>query len=156
TSMTALTQIRSRVRTVTLKIDGEDVTIAEGSTILDACRQIGKQQPTLCYLETLHPVNACRVCVVEVKGSRVLVPSCSRVAEHGMEVQTDSERVRHSRKLVLELLASSVDLSTTPNVAEWIEQYDAKPERYGPPAPPAAAGQRDEAVPGHHEPPDPR
>ena len=68
------------------------------STLLEACRAIGKDQPTLCYLETLTPVNVCRVCVVEVEGSRTLVPSCSRKVEAGMSVQTDSERVRHSRK----------------------------------------------------------
>ena len=77
----------------------------------------------------------CRVCVVEVEGSRVLAPACSRKAEAGMKVQTDSERVRHSRKLVLELLASSVDLSTTDVAPGYLERYDAEPERFGPPAP---------------------
>ncbi len=152
--MTALVQIRRPARMITLTIDGESVSVPEGSTILEACRAIEKPQPTLCYLETLHPVNTCRVCVVELKGSRVLVPSCSRKAEEGMEVSTDSERVRHSRKMVLEFLDSSVDLSTTPNAAEWIEEYEARPERYGPPAPPSY--NRDEAAPGHHAGPDPR
>jgi predicted molibdopterin-dependent oxidoreductase YjgC len=72
-----------------------------------------------------------------------------------MVVQTNSPRVKHSRKLVLELLASSVDLSTTPQVAEWIEEYDAQPERFGPKAPPAPAGTRDASIPGHHAEPDP-
>lgn len=151
--MTTLIQIRRPARSVTLSIDGTTVTVPEGSTILDACKTIERPQPTLCYLETLRPVNACRVCVVELTGSRVLVPSCSRQAEDGMEVRTDTERVRHSRKLVLELLASSVDLGTTPDVADWIARYQAEPERFGPPAPP---GDRDGASPGHHEPPDPR
>jgi predicted molibdopterin-dependent oxidoreductase YjgC len=154
--VTPLVQLRAKPRSITVTVDGTEVAVPEGSTILDACNELGKPQPTLCYLETLRPVNACRVCVVEVQGSRVLVPSCSRVVEQGMVIQTDSERVRHSRKLVLELLASSVDLSTTPDVDEWIDQYDAKPDRYGPPMPPAPAGARDEAVAGHHEPPDPR
>jgi predicted molibdopterin-dependent oxidoreductase YjgC len=60
-----------------------------------------------------------------------------------------------SRKLVLEMLASSVDLSTTPDVARWMDEYEAKPERFGPPAPPAQAGERDAHVPGHHAPPNP-
>jgi predicted molibdopterin-dependent oxidoreductase YjgC len=137
-------------RTVELEIDGEKVRVAEGSTILDACQQRGDEIPTLCYGETLTPVNACRVCVVEVEGSRVLVPSCARKAEDGMVVKTDSERVRHSRKMVLEFLGSSVDLSTTPNAERWSEEYDARPERYGPPAAPAAAGERDHAQAGHH------
>ena len=104
-------------RMIELEIDGQPVRVFEGQTILDACRKLGIETPTLCYGETLKPVNACRVCVVEVEGARVLVPSCSRKAEAGMKVRTDSERVRHTRKLVLELLGSSVDLSTTP-VAE--------------------------------------
>ena len=89
----------------------------EGTTLLDACRQQGIDTPTLCYLENLTPVNVCRVCVVEVEGSRTLVPACSRQAEPGMVVKTDSERVRLSRRLVLEFLASSVDLSTAPRGA---------------------------------------
>jgi predicted molibdopterin-dependent oxidoreductase YjgC len=140
---------------VELTIDGRTVSVPEGSTILAACAQIGIEIPTLCYLETLHPVNVCRICVVELEGARVLVPSCSRVVEPGMVVKTRSERVDLSRKLVLELLGSSVDLSTTPDVAGWMSEYGARPERFGPPAPPAAPGERDALTPGHHEPPDP-
>ncbi len=150
--MSALVRIEPVRRTVELTIDGEQVRALEGSTILDACRQRGPAIPTLCYSDTLHPVNVCRVCVVEVEGSRVLVPSCSRKVEAGMVVKTDSERVRHSRKMVLEFLASSVDLSTTPDVAGWLTEYHADPERYGPPAP---ANGRDAAETGHHAPPDP-
>jgi len=144
---------RTSTRTVALTIDGRGVSVREGTTILSACREIGIEIPTLCFLQTLHPVNACRICVVEVEGSRVLVPSCSRAAEEGMVVHTNSARVKHSRKLVLELLASSVDLSTTPDVARWIDEYDARPGRFGPPAPPAPAGTRDASMPGHHAPP---
>ncbi len=122
----------------------------EGSTILDACRARDLEIPTLCFGESLTPVNACRVCMVEVEGSRVLVASCARKAEDGMVVHTNSERVRHSRKMVLEFLGSSVDLSTTQHVERWSEEYGARPERYGPPAPPAEAGVRDAAVAGHH------
>ena len=148
-----LVQLRPPRRAVELEIDGEPVQVSEGTTILEACRAQGKESPTLCYLETLHPVNVCRACVVEVEGSRVLVPSCSRKVESNMVVKTDSERVQHSRKMVLEFLASSVDLSTTPDVARWLEEYQCRPERYGPPAPPSAAGVRDGHAPGHHEPP---
>ena len=154
-TMTPLVQLRPPKRAVELTIDGNKVQAPEGSTILDACRAEGTAIPTLCYLDTLHPVNVCRVCVVEVEGSRVLVPSCSRKVEPGMVVKTDSERVKHSRKMVMEFLASSVDLSTTPDVTEWMDQYGAKPERYGPPAPPSPAGVRDSLMPGHHAPPDP-
>ena len=153
--MTAFVELQPLRRTVELTIDDEKVQVPEGMTIFDACRQRGTAIPTLCYLETLHPVNVCRVCVVEVEGSRVLVPSCSRRVEPGMVVRTDSERVRHSRKMVLEFLASSVDLSTTPDVGRWLADYDCHPERYGPPAPPSPAGARDSLQPGHHAPPDP-
>jgi predicted molibdopterin-dependent oxidoreductase YjgC len=122
-------------RTLELRIDGEAVRAAEGETILEVCRRHGKPIPTLCWLETLHPVNVCRLCVVEVEGARVLAPACSRAVEAGMSVRTDSERVRHSRKMVLELLASSVDLSTAPEVTKLLAEYGCRPERHG-----AAAG----------------
>ena len=116
---------------VELTVDGRTVSVTEGSTILDACRRLGIETPTLCYADTLTPVNVCRVCVVEVEGARVLVPSCSRKVEPGMVVHTDSERVRTSRRMVLELLASSVDLSTAPDAQRYVEEYGAAPERFG-------------------------
>ncbi|HYX85338.1 MAG TPA: 2Fe-2S iron-sulfur cluster-binding protein [Gaiellales bacterium] len=141
-------------RTVEVEIDGTAVRAREGQTILDACRAEGLDIPTLCYGETLTPVNACRLCMVEVEGSRVLVPSCARRVEPGMVIRTQSDRVNHSRKMVLEFLASSVDLSTTPSAAGWLAEYGARADRYGPPAPPAAAGERDRARAGHHVPGD--
>jgi len=120
-------------KTVTLRIDGQEVSVPEGTTILQACRSLGIDTPTLCYLETLTPVNVCRVCVVEVEGSRVLVPACSRKLEAGMKIQTDSERVRTSRRVVFELLGSSVDMSLTgPDVRRWMERYAVQPQRFGP------------------------
>ena len=120
-------------RMLQLSIDGHEVQAMEGTTILDGCRGIGVDTPILCNLETLTPVNVCRVCVVEVEGSRVLVPACSRKVEAGMKILTDSERVRHSRRLVLELLASSVDMSLcAPEVHGWMSRYGAVPERFGP------------------------
>jgi len=141
---------------VTVTIDGIEVAVPAGSTILEAARAQGLDLPTLCYLENLAPVNVCRVCVVEVTGSRVLVPACSRKVEAGMEIQTESERVRHSRKLVLEFLGSSVDLSLTGprepdgDLARWAERYGADPSRFGAPAPASAAGTRDAREAGHH------
>jgi len=144
-------------RLVTLTIDGRTVSVAEGTTLLDACRAQGIVTPTLCYIDNLTPVNVCRVCVVEVEGSRALVPACSRQAEPGMVVHTDSDRVRLSRRVVLELLASSVDLScAAPEVREWMERYGADPARFGPPAPGEADGHRDRARAGHHHEPDGR
>ena len=120
-------------RLVAVSIDGRDVEVTEGSTILEACRRMSIDTPTLCQLDTLAPVNVCRVCVVELEGSRVLVPACSRKVEAGMKIRTDSERVRHSRRLVLELLASSVDMSLcAPQVQTWMTRYGATPSRFGP------------------------
>ena len=144
---------------VTLTIDGREVTAPAGATILEACRAEGIDVPTMCWLENLTPVNVCRVCVVEVAGSRVLAPACSRKVEPGMEVQTESERVRASRKVVLEFLASSVDTSlagpAAPNgdFAAYLERYGADPSRYGEAAAPAGAGQRDGPDAGHHHSP---
>ncbi len=138
--------------TVRVTIDGDEVAVPDGTSLLDACRSVGADQPTLCYLETLTPVNACRVCVVEVEGSRPLVPSCSRRAEEGMVVATDSERVRHARRMVLELLGSSVDLSLTGEVADWMREYGAEPDRFGPGE--GARNDRDAAHAGHHAPVD--
>jgi predicted molibdopterin-dependent oxidoreductase YjgC len=142
-------------RLVDVTIDGQPARVPEGATLLQACRQQGIDTPTLCYLENLTPVNVCRVCVVEVEGSRTLVPSCSRTAEPGMSVHTDSARVRTSRKMVLEFLASSADLTqAAPEVQGWMARYGVDPGRYGPPAPQHGAGERDAARPGEHHPAD--
>src|SRR5439155_1760892 len=69
----------------------------------------------------------------------------------GMDIQTDSERVRLARKMVLEFLGSSVNLSTSPQARAYIEKYQAQPERYGPLAEPSGAGERDAREPGHHQ-----
>ena len=116
---------------VAIEIDGVAVEVEAGATLLDACHGAGIDVPTLCFLETLTPANACRLCVVEVEGARVLAPACSRRAETGMKVKTQSERVRLSRKLVLELLGSSVDLATAPGLAELMREYGAVPGRFG-------------------------
>src|ERR1700694_2978635 len=119
-------------RLVKISIDGTDVQVPEGTTILEACRRMAIDTPTLCQLETLTPINVCRVCVVEVEGSRVLVPACSRKVEAGMKIRTDSEGVCPSRRLVLELLASSVDMSLcSAQVHGWMSRYGATPQRFG-------------------------
>ena len=115
---------------VTVRINGGDVTVDEGDTILTACTQAGIDTPTICYAENLTPVNACRVCVVEVEGNRTLVPSCSRPAEEGMVISTDSDRVKHSRKMVLEFLGTANDLSEAPQINEWSTEYGVDVTRY--------------------------
>ena len=120
-------QLRTKV---TVSIDGETVDVLEGDTILDACNKAGIDTPVVCYGPTVTPVNACRVCVVEVEGNRTLVPSCSRPAEEAMVVTTDSERVNHSRKMVLEFLATSSDVSQSEEIMGWLGDYGADLDRY--------------------------
>jgi predicted molibdopterin-dependent oxidoreductase YjgC len=117
---------------VTVCIDGNEVSTPGDSTILQTCHDQGIDIPTLCYLDRFEPANSCRVCVVEVAGSRTLVPACSRRVTDGMEITTESERVATNRKLVFELLASSVDMSLVDESTErWMEHYDVDPEHFG-------------------------
>jgi len=92
---------------VHLKINGIDVSAAEGTTILEAARSVGIRIPSLCFLKEINEIGACRICVVEVKGARSLVASCVYPVCEGMEVQTNTEAVRHSRMLTLELILSN-------------------------------------------------
>ena len=91
----------------TLTLNGKKVSFEPGQTILEVARQNQVDIPTLCYLKDCTPTGACRVCLVEVKGARTLVASCAMPAAGGMEVQTDTERVRRSRRLNIELLLAS-------------------------------------------------
>lgn len=137
-------------RTIELEIDGKKAAVPEGTTLLSACQKMAIDVPTFCWAANLTPVNVCRICVVELEGARTLVPACSRKAEAGMVVKTESERVKLSRKLVLELLGSSVDMSLAPEFKALAQRYDAHPERFGPRAPRAASGERESAHAGHH------
>ena len=125
------THVSAPRRRIDVQIDGAAVLAGAGDTILDACRSAGVDVPTLCYGDTLEPANACRICVVEVSGTRALVPACSRKVEAGMEITTENDRTRHARRMVLEFLDSSVDLSTTPRVATWMARYGADSSRFG-------------------------
>ena len=87
-------------------INGRSVEVAEGATVLQAARQIGVSIPTLCYLEKFDPIGACRVCLVEVEGSRLLQASCATPCVDKMVVHTNSARVRAARRQVVELLLS--------------------------------------------------
>ncbi|MCK6556140.1 2Fe-2S iron-sulfur cluster-binding protein [Candidatus Binatia bacterium] len=137
---------------IDLGIDGRWVRVPPGTTILGACRNHGIEVPTLCYLETLTPANACRLCVVEIEGARALVQSCTRLVEPGLRVHTQSERVRHARRMVLEMLASSVDLTAAPALRGLLDAYGCDPTRYGPAQ---SAHDRDGGQAGHPAPVDP-
>jgi len=88
----------------TLTIDGKQITAEEGETILQAATEAGIKIPTLCHLEGVYDVGACRLCIVEVAGTPKLLPACTLKVAEGMEVKTDSERLRKYRRMILELL----------------------------------------------------
>jgi bidirectional [NiFe] hydrogenase diaphorase subunit len=88
----------------TLTIDGKQTTAEEGESILDAATDAGITIPTLCHLQGLTEVGACRMCLTEVEGSSKLLPACVTKVSEGMEVQTNTERLRKYRSMILELL----------------------------------------------------
>ena len=91
---------------VNLKINNIEITVPEGTLILDAAKQLNINIPTLCYHEDLCIAGNCRVCVVEQKGSKSLVASCATAATEGMEIHTNTLQVRQARKDIIELLLS--------------------------------------------------
>ncbi|MBO5363876.1 MAG: iron hydrogenase small subunit [Clostridia bacterium] len=94
---------------VTLKINGQDVTVPADYTILQAAREVGIDIPTLCYLKDVSQTGSCRMCVVEIKGARALQAACVYPVSEGLEVYTNTPKVRRSRKITLELLLSNHD-----------------------------------------------
>ncbi len=116
---------------VTLTIDGQTAMVPEGTTLLEAAQSLGQAVPTICYHPHLTAPSLCRMCVVEIEKSRVLVQSCSRPAEDGMVVHTDSPRVQLARKLILEMLQSAVDTSQAPDIQRYLQEYNADPNRFG-------------------------
>src|SRR5262249_8528529 len=125
---------RPAAKQIEIKIDGVAVSVPETMTILEACGSVGIDKPTLFFFGKLTTQNLCRVCVLELSGSTTLLPTLSRQVEAGMDIKTDSDRVRLSRKMVLEFLGSSVDLSTAPQAHGYMRRYEARPDRYGPDA----------------------
>ncbi|MDR1409493.1 MAG: [FeFe] hydrogenase, group A [Oscillospiraceae bacterium] len=97
------------METVNLKINNLPVSAPKGATILEAARLVGIEIPTLCYLKEINEIGACRICMVEVKGARSLVTACVFPISEGMEVFTNTDTVRKSRKLTLELILSTHD-----------------------------------------------
>src|ERR1700739_1786095 len=93
---------------VQFTLNGRTVTAPPDQTILQTAKRLGIEIPHLCYMEGMRPAGNCRACMVEIKGERVLAPSCCRYPKAGMEVTTDNERARHSQKMILELLQSDV------------------------------------------------
>jgi NADH dehydrogenase/NADH:ubiquinone oxidoreductase subunit G len=98
---------------VKITIDGRDIKSPEGRTILEIALENGIDIPHLCYDPRLAPSGACRMCLVEIEGQRGFQTSCSRIAEEGMVVRTDTKEIIRQRKATLELLVSEHRLSCT-------------------------------------------
>jgi len=115
---------------VSLTIDGLAITAAPGTTIHKAAQAVGILVPTLCYHEACTANALCRICVVEVEGSRILVPACVAPVAEGMVVLTRSERVLRARRTILEMLQASVDLSEALEVQVQLDECLADRGRF--------------------------
>jgi NADH dehydrogenase/NADH:ubiquinone oxidoreductase subunit G len=115
---------------ITLTIDGQQVTVEPDTTLMEAAKQTGVDIPKICWHEATTSYALCRICVVEVEGQRVLQPACIVKAEADMKVQTRSERVVRARKTILEMLASTMDLSDAPEILSLMDEYGASMERF--------------------------
>jgi formate dehydrogenase major subunit len=101
----------SAAETIRFTLDGRNIEARPGETILQAAERHGIAIPHLCYTEGMRADGNCRACVIEIKGERVLAPSCCRQPVPGLEASAESERARHSQKMVLELLIADADSS---------------------------------------------
>jgi NADH dehydrogenase/NADH:ubiquinone oxidoreductase subunit G len=116
--------------TVTFLMDGKEITIEDGKTLLEAARENGIDIPTICFHEVTTANALCRICVVEVEGMRVLQPACIVEAATSMKVQTRSEKVIRARRTILEMLASTIDLSESPEIQNMMYEYGASSSRF--------------------------
>jgi len=116
--------------TIHLIIDEKPVEVLEGTTILKAAKQAGIIIPTICFHDFCTSNALCRICVIEVEGSRTLIAACVAKVIEGMKVHTQTERVRRARRSILEMLASTVDLSEAPDIQAYIQEYGANVQRF--------------------------
>ncbi len=115
---------------VTITIDQIKFLTSDDKTILHAAEEIGISIPTICFHDATTSNALCRICVVEVKGARTLIPACVAKVTDGMEVQTKNERVNLARKTILEMLASTSDLSQSPEILAMVDEYQADVNRF--------------------------
>ena len=115
---------------VTLTIDGREVTVPAGTTLLEAAKVVGVDIPVICYHQATTPNGLCRMCVVDVNNGRLLQPACVATCQAGSSVETRNERVERSRRTILEMLNSAVDLSQAPEIEAMMADYRADLERF--------------------------
>ena len=116
--------------TLSFTLNGRTVSAPAGSTILQAAERAGVEIPTICFHPTLTANAVCRLCTVEVVGSRTLQPACVAKVQPDMIVNTETERVLTARRVLLELLAITVDLHEAPEIQGQIERYGADVTRF--------------------------
>ncbi len=116
--------------TITFVMDGKEITAEENKTLLEIARENGIDIPTICFHEATTANALCRICVVEVEGQRALQPSCVVKAANNMKVQTRNERVIRARRTILEMLASTMDLSDAPQILSMMKEYNADANRF--------------------------
>lgn len=115
---------------ITLTIDGQEVATEQGKTLLEVAREHGKNIPTICFHEATTANALCRICVVEVEGMRLLQPACIVKAGENMKVQTHNERVDRARRTILEMLASTMDLSEAADIQAMMTEYGVDVNRF--------------------------
>jgi len=115
---------------VTITIDKIIHSTFDDKTILQVAEEIGISIPTICFHDACTSNALCRICVVEVKGARTLIPACVAKVTEGMEVQTKNERINRARKTILEMLVSTSDISQSPEILSMVEDYQANINRF--------------------------
>lgn len=115
---------------ISITLDGQALTVPAETTILQAARAAGRDIPTICYHEACTANGLCRMCLVEVEGSRLLTASCVAQVTHNMVIRTQSERITRSRRTILEMLQSTVNLSEAPGIQPLIDEYGANATRF--------------------------
>jgi formate dehydrogenase major subunit len=128
-----MSDLEVRPEAIEFTLDGKSVTGYSNETILQTAKRYGVEIPHLCYKDGLRPDGNCRACVVEIKGERVLAPSCCRAPKAGMEVASSSPRARHSQKMVLELLLSDMpqrEYTLHNELDQWAEKLEIGKPRF--------------------------
>ena len=126
---------------IQITIDGKEITVASGITILEAAQEAGIEIPVICYHDATTANGLCRICVTDVNDGRVLQPACVAQCTTDSRIETRNERVERSRKTILEMLNASVNLEEAPEIQAMMQEYEADGERF-----PAAEAREHEII----------
>ena len=115
---------------IQLEMDGKQINVAKGATLLEAAQEAGVEIPVICYHEATTPNGLCRICVVDVDNGRVLQPACVVQCQANTQVETRNTRVERSRRTILEMLNASVNLEQAPEIQGMMSDYAANDTRF--------------------------